>query len=126
VQTATVDGSVPYIFSENRKRKLHFFGHEERMPGERTVKQVLKNRPIPEGKSPLENQERDVWAMLKMIRRKWMLEAGEEQVGRENVWKLILKETRILHGPYSQWRSGEKCKQIKLRIWEVKIQNEIM
>jgi transposase len=42
------------------------------MPGERVVKQVLKNRPIPEGKSPLENQERDVCAILKMIRRKWM------------------------------------------------------
>ena len=69
---------VPYIFSEVRKGRLHFCGHLERMPGERAVKQVLKNRPIPEGKSPLVNQERDVRAMLRMIRRKLVLEAGEE------------------------------------------------
>lgn len=42
---------MPYIISEIRKERLHFFGHEERMPGERLVKQVLKNRPIPEGRS---------------------------------------------------------------------------
>ena len=48
------------------------------MPGERAAKQVLKNRPVPEGKSSLGNQERNVWAMLKMIRKKWVLEAGEE------------------------------------------------
>jgi hypothetical protein len=70
--------TVPYIVAEIRKGRLHLFGHEERMPGERAVKQVLKNRSIPEGKSLLENQERDVWAVLKMTRRKWLLEAGEE------------------------------------------------
>ena len=29
-------------------------------------------------KGPLENQERGDWTILKMIRRKWMLEAGEK------------------------------------------------
>jgi hypothetical protein len=38
---------VPCIISEIRKGRLHCFGHEERMPGEKMV----RNRPIPKGKS---------------------------------------------------------------------------
>jgi hypothetical protein len=32
---------------------------------------------IPEGKHPLERQDRDSWTMLKITRTKWMLEVGE-------------------------------------------------
>jgi len=40
------------------------------------VKKVFKN--IPKGKGPLESQERNGWTILKMIRRKWALEAEEK------------------------------------------------
>jgi hypothetical protein len=41
------------------------FGIFERVPDGRTVKEVFKN--IPEEKGPLESQEKDGWAMLKMV-----------------------------------------------------------
>jgi len=42
------------------------------------VEKVFKN--IPKGKGPLECQERNI---LKMIRRKWALEAEEKYLGIE-------------------------------------------
>jgi hypothetical protein len=67
---------VPYIMAEIRKGTLHWFGHEERMPGERAVKQVLKNRPFPEGKisvgKPRNRCLRDVENdPKKMVARGW-------------------------------------------------------
>jgi hypothetical protein len=56
------------IISASRKARSQWLGHVERMPEERTVKEVFKN--IPEGKGQLESQERDGWTMLKIISRK--------------------------------------------------------
>jgi hypothetical protein len=53
------------IFSEIRNGRVRRLGHVERMTEETTVTKVFKN--IPEGKSPLESQERDGWMMLKIM-----------------------------------------------------------
>jgi hypothetical protein len=52
----------------------------------------------------LENQERNFWTMLKIIQKKWVLEAWTKPVRDRDVCKLILKEARVVHGLYSQWR----------------------
>jgi hypothetical protein len=64
------------IISEIRKERLQCLGQVVIMPEERTVKKVFKI--IPEGKGPLESQERDGWTMLKITRTKRVLEVGEK------------------------------------------------
>jgi len=54
----------PDIILEIRKGRLQWLGRVERMPEERTVKEVFEN--IPQGKGPLEGEETDGWTMLKM------------------------------------------------------------
>jgi len=65
------------IISEIRKERLQCLGHVATMPEERTVKKAFKI--IPEGKGPLEIQERDGWTMLKITRAKRVLEVGGKQ-----------------------------------------------
>jgi len=72
------------------------------MPEEGNVKKVFKN--IPEGRRSAE-KSRKRW--LKMIRRKWELEAGKKITSERDDWKLILKEAKVLHGPQSQWIEKE-------------------
>jgi hypothetical protein len=50
--------------------------HVERMPEEITAKKMFKN--IPEGKMSVGKPRKECLDMLKMIRRKWVLEAGEK------------------------------------------------
>jgi hypothetical protein len=56
---------APDTILEITKGRLGIVRIRERVPDERTVKEVFKN--IPEEKDPLERQERDGWTMLKMI-----------------------------------------------------------
>jgi hypothetical protein len=39
-----------------------------------------------------------------------MVVGGWRKIARDrgDTWKLILKEAKILHGPYSQWRERER------------------
>jgi hypothetical protein len=48
----------PDIISENRKGRLRWLGHEERMPEERTVKKGVKT--IPDGKTSV-GRPRQIW-----------------------------------------------------------------
>ena len=57
-----------------------------------------------EKKIPLEDQEREKVAMLKIVWKKWALEAWKI-VRNWHAWKLMLKEAGVLQRPYSQWRS---------------------
>jgi hypothetical protein len=50
------------------------------------VKKVFKN--IPQRKGPLESQGRKGWTILKMIRRKWVLEAKEKYLRIETTGNL--------------------------------------
>jgi hypothetical protein len=59
---------APDTILEITKERLGMVRIRERVPDERTVKEVFKN--IPEEKYSLENQETDGWTMLKMIWRK--------------------------------------------------------
>jgi len=91
----------PYIISEIREGRLRWFGHVERMPQERIVKEVFKT--VPEGKSFVgKSRKRWLYDDEKMGVRSW------RKIYRDrDAWKLILKETRVLHGPCIQWRRGE-------------------
>jgi hypothetical protein len=67
------------------------------MPEERTVKKVFKN--IPEGKrsagKPRKRRLNDVENDLNKIGVR-----GCRKIARDrDIWKLILKEVRVLHGP---------------------------
>jgi len=55
----------PDIISEIIKVRLRWLGHVEGMPEDRTTRNTFKN--FPEGKSPLQSQDRDGWLMSKMI-----------------------------------------------------------
>jgi hypothetical protein len=67
---------VKDIILEIRKGSLRWLGHVKRMSEESTFKRVFKNTL--EGKRFLESQETDGQLTLKIIRRKWVFEAGEE------------------------------------------------
>jgi hypothetical protein len=75
----------------------------ERMPEERTGIKVFMD--IPGGKSSV-GKPRKMWLddvendLKKMGVRGWRKIAKDR-----DAWKLILKEARVLHGPYSQWRA---------------------
>jgi hypothetical protein len=86
----------PDIISDIRKGRLLWLGQVERMSEDR-----VKN--IPEGKSPLESQERDGWTKMNLIWIKWVLEDAEKQLGVE-----MMKEAKVLYGPYSQWEEIER------------------
>jgi hypothetical protein len=56
-------------------------------------------------KGLLESQERDGWTMLKMSGRKGGFKGWRKIARDRDSWKLILKEAKVMHGPYSQWGS---------------------
>jgi len=87
----------PDIISEIRKGRLQWLGRVERMPEERTIKEVIKN--IPQGKGLLESHETDGWIMLKNDLKK-MSVGGCTRIARDrDTCKLILTEARVLYGP---------------------------
>jgi hypothetical protein len=65
----------PHIISDVREGRLRWFGHVERMPQERTVKEVFKT--IPEGKSSVGKPSKRWFTMMKM----GVNEVGEKYLG---------------------------------------------
>ena len=71
------------------------------MPEVATVKEVFKN--IPEGKSPLESQDKIRW--LKDVENDLKKIGVRRKIASDrDTWKLILQEISVLPGPYSQSR----------------------
>jgi len=62
------------------------------------VKQVLKNRPIPEGKRSGGKSRKKCLGDVENDKKKMGVRGWRKIAKRENSWKLILKETRVLHG----------------------------
>jgi hypothetical protein len=86
----------PNIISEIGKEKLRRLGHVERVPGEGTVRQILKN--ITSGKRCV-GKPRDKWLYDAEYDMKKIGVRGCRKTARDtDVWKLILKEARVLHG----------------------------
>jgi len=99
------------VTSEIRKISLRRLGHVERRPEERSVKKVFKN--IPEGRrfvgKPRKRKMDDVENYLKGSGV-----TGCTKIARDtNAWKSIVKEAKVLHGPYSQWRRRVRRKKKK-------------
>jgi hypothetical protein len=83
--------------SEIRKGRLRGSGCVERMPEERTVKNVFKN--IPEVKMSV-GKPRNRWLDDVENDLKKMSVRGWRKIARDrDAWKLIVKEAKVLHGP---------------------------
>ena len=83
------------IVSEIRKPRLRWLGHVERMSEERTVKKVFQS--IPEGKRSIAKTRNwwlnDAESYLKKIGARGLRKNARDT----DAWKLILKETKVLH-----------------------------
>jgi hypothetical protein len=74
------------------------------MPEERTVKKAFENTVVGERFSgkPRKRRFDDVKNDLKMGARSW-----RKIVKNRAAWNFILKEAKVLHGPYRQWRERQ-------------------
>jgi len=78
----------PDVVSEIRKARLRWLGHVERMPEERTVKNVFKS--IPEGKRSV-SKIRNWWFNIAENDLKEMCVKGWRKISRNtDAWKLLL------------------------------------
>ena len=84
------------VISEIGKERLRQLGHVERVPGERSVRKMLKN--ILKEKRCV-GKPRNRWLYDAEYAQKKMGVRGCRKIARDtDVWKLILKEARVLHG----------------------------
>jgi hypothetical protein len=86
----------PNITSEIRKGRLRWLGHVERVIEERTVKKVFKN--IPEKKSSVVKPRKGWFDDVENDLNRTGVRGWRKIAWDRDAWKLILKETRVLHG----------------------------
>jgi hypothetical protein len=86
----------PEVISEIRKGRLRWLGHVERVPEERTVTEVFKNAP--EEKRSVGKPRKSWFDDVENDLKKTGVRGWRKIARDRDAWKLILKETRVLHG----------------------------
>ncbi|KAJ9588133.1 hypothetical protein L9F63_018491 [Diploptera punctata] len=90
-----------------RRKRMEWVGHVLRMEQERCARKILEGKP--EGRRKGGRQKLRWLDKVEEDLRQLKMKRWRQKASNREEWAVVMKEAKVLRGPYSQWKKYECC-----------------